>query len=538
MSLRFGNGWCGHRPVTALLLVASASLSFWTVVRAGDGALSRTILFADDHNVLYRPGTERVLVPLRRYAGNPLIKGKEKPWEVAIAWSSVYRNPDTGHYQIWYQAFAGEAAQDRTRRCTVCYAESEDGIHFKRPNCDLYDFNGIKDTSIVLVSNGGTSDRYGVSVVVDPRESNPARRYKMAYFDFTRENGREYPGLNVAFSPDGVHWSKHPHGPLSRASYGRYGASLPFQDDPNRPWDLPLSMADALDVFYDPLRQVFAIYGKMWIDGPDGRMYWKHAMGRIESKDFTEWTKPQLVLTPDERDPGWVEFHTAPVGFYQGLYFSPLQILDRKTGGGVVDIELATSRDGLRWERPFRKELWLARSSGDRFDSGAIFVCPQAVVLEDEVRFYYGAYSQGATGSDDSRLASGIGLATMARDRFAGLRPVPQSDLPALNKTVQNIGQITLKPIDFSRITSLTLNADASCGAIRVELLDAEGKRVRGFSKEDALVIRGDSLHHPVRWHSPAGFPAGEHMLRLHLESATVYALTLKYSTVEMRNPQ
>ncbi len=522
----------GLRSLRLSLALVSGAASLPLLSQAApdpnDRPSSHTILFVDDHDVLYRSGTRRVLQPLKRFAGNPILKGGDRPWEAAIAWMSIYRNPDTGHYQLWYQAFAGDVTQDRTRRCTVAYAESEDGIHFTRPGLGLFDFNGIKDTSIVLVANGGTSDRYGASVVVDPRDPDPKRRYKMAYFDFTRDQGREYPGLNVAFSPDGIHWTKHSQGPLSRAAYGDYGEPVPFEDETNRPWAVPLSMADALDAFYDPPRQVFAIYGKMWIDGPDGRMYWKHAMGRIESKDFTEWSQPRLVLTPDEQDPAWVEFHTSPVFFYQGLYLCPLQILDRGVGGGVVDIELATSRDGLHWERPFRKPLWLARSQGNQFDSGALFLCPQPIIVGDEMRFYYGAYSQGATGGDDLRLASGLGLATAPLDRFAGLQPVPRSDQPTLKAPLENIGQVTLKPVHLAGTTRLLLNADASAGAVRVELLDAAGKRVRGFSRDDAVPIKGDSLRHPVLWRSQslADLPAGNYLLRLHLENAIVYALT------------
>lgn len=514
---------------TTLLCIGLALCGTARAERADSTSHASTILFVDDHDVLYRPGTRRILVPLKRWPDNPIIKGSEKPWETAIAWTSVYHNPETGRYQLWYQAFAGDVARDKTRRCTVCYAESDDGIHFTKPALNLFDFDGTKETSIVLIANGGRSDRYGVSVVVDPVDSDPKRRYKMAYFDFTRDNGQEYPGLNVAFSPDGIHWTKHPRGPLSRASYGSHGDPLPFQDETNRPWSVPLSMADALDAFYDPPRQAFSIYGKMWIDGPDGRMYWKHAMGRIESKDFIHWSKPQLVLTPDETDPDWVEFHTAPVFFYQGCYVCPLQILNRASGGGTVDIELATSRDGSKWDRPFRKPFWLARNPGNQFDSGSIFLCAQPVVLEDEIRFYYGAYAKGATGGDDYAFATGIGLATMQRDRFAGIETVPQTGQPALGKSLNHIGQVTLKPIPFAGLANITLNADASGGAVRVEILDADGKRLRGFTYDDAIPIKGDSLRHPVRWksHSITQLPAQRYLLRLHLENATVYALSL-----------
>jgi hypothetical protein len=202
-----------------------------------------------------------------------------------------------------------------------------------------------------------------------------------------------------------------------------------------------------------------------------------------------------------------------------------------------VDIELATSRDGLNWQRPFRKPFWLTRSDGNQFDSGAIFLCPQVVSLEQELRFYYGAYSQGATGSDDSKLASGIGLATMMRDRFAGLQAVPHSDQPTLKHPLQNIGQVTLKPIRFGP-SEIIVNADASAGMIRVEILDANAKRIRGFSYDEAIPLRGDSLEHLARWKFRGlnEVAPGEYIIRLHLEKATVYALSLKPS--DKRNEQ
>jgi hypothetical protein len=235
------------------------------------------------------------------------------------------------------------------------------------------------------------------------------------------------------------------------------------------------------------------------------------------------------VLTPDEEDPAWVEFHTSPVFFYSGVYFSPLQILDRATQGGVVDIELATSRDGLNWQRPFRRPFWLARSEGGKFDSGAIFLTAQPVVLDDEIRFYYGAYSHGATGGDDMKLTTGIGLATLPRDRFAGLQPVPRSDQPTLKTPLEKVGQVTLKPLDLTGVKRLELNADAAGGEVRAEILDGEGKRVRGFCREDAMVVTGDSLRHSLRWQacSITNLPSGSYMLRLHLHNATAYALTI-----------
>jgi hypothetical protein len=496
--------------------LASALPLCSSAVTAADPSSPRgTLLLVDDHHVLYRPGTRRVLQPLRRYPRNPRIAGRDKPWEIAIAWSSVHRDPTSGRYQLWYQAFAGPAAREKTHRCTVCYAESADGLTWHKPALSLHRFNDVKDTNIVLLANGGTSDRYGVSVVVDPRDPDPDRRYKMVYFDFVTHNGREYPGMCVAFSPDGVHWTKHPDGPVLRASYGNPGEEVPYRDDPKRPWAVPLSISDATDVFYDPRLGVFAAYGKCWIDGPDGRIYWKHAACRSQSSDFVHWDPPQLVMTPDEHDPRHVEFHTTPVFYHAGVYFAAPQILNRSERGGVMDVELAISRDGINFQRPFRKPFWLPRSDGDAFDSGSLFTNSSPVMLADEMRFYYGGYSQGATGADDSKQVSGIGLATLPRDRFASLEPIA------------DVGQVTLKPIELSGVSAITLNADASGGSVIAELLDAGGYRVRGFTRETAVPITGDSLRHPVQWAGTSlrELPSGAYMLRLVLQRAKLFGV-------------
>jgi hypothetical protein len=140
------------------------------------------------------------------------------------------------------------------------------------------------------------------------------------------------------------------------------------------------------------------------------------------------------------------------------------------------------------------------------------------VYLEREFRFYYGGYSGGATGGDDYSFESGIGLATIGRHRFVGIHPIDR------------IGQITWRPLDLSRIEGLSLNADAAQGVIRVEVLNAAGLRVRGFPREDASPLTDNSLVLTPTWQgrTVAALPPGRYLLRLHLENASVYALTLQ----------
>ena len=178
-----------RRIATCVLVVAC--LSCFAV------ANEQTILFVDDADILYRAGSERKIQPAQKRA-QPVI-ADAKPWELAIGYCSVHRRPDTGEYQAWYQAYAGGRAKDPTRRVVLCYATSRDGIVWEKPDLDLFDFNDQKKTNIVLVGNGGRSVNYGAAVVHDESEKNPQRRYKLAYWDFVDVEGKQVPGLCVAF---------------------------------------------------------------------------------------------------------------------------------------------------------------------------------------------------------------------------------------------------------------------------------------------------------------------------------------------------
>lgn len=502
----------------------------------------QTLMFIDDHDVLYRSGTTRILNPAKRRSEKAVIS-QTKPWEVAIGWTSVYRDPETGKYQLWYQAYAGKRAGDKRLECVVCYAESVDGIQFTKPDLNLFPFKDQQATNIVLIGNGGYGDRYCNSVLVEPDEREPGRRYKMAYYDWVKDGDREYPGLCAAFSPDGIHWTKHPKGPLYRTSYGARGILPPYADEDGyretpvkdkplrKTWFYPLVMADAVDVFFDPPRAEYVIYAKMWMDSPSGGAAWKHGMGRIASKDFLSWTRPEFILAPDDKDSADAEFHTSPVFYYNRRYVCLNQIFYRKLKG-AIDIELMTSKDGIVWDRHFRERQFLGRSEAGQFDSRSLFTNSTPVILDDEIRFYYGAYNQSPVGGVKSAPGerSGVGFASIPRDRFAGIRPVAKSDQPTLRTPLENIGQVTLKPVDLAGCREITVNADAAGGSVRIELLNEEGYRVRGFSSDDALPLQGDSLRHKVAWKDQTidMLPAGRYILRIHLENATLFAVSFK----------
>lgn len=524
-------------------------------------SLPRTLLFVDDEDILYRSGTEKQVEPLKKFLGNPVI-APDRPWEGMIGWMSVYRNPETGKFQLWYQAYNEKRTEDKRLRSVVAYAESEDGKTWVKPNLGLFPFYETAETNIVMIgAPNGYGDRYCNSVVVTPWDPDPARRYKMLYYDWDPDDSNNVgAGTRVAFSPDGIHWTKADK-MVVKTSYGAKGRQMPFEGESiyletpakngrvNKSWLVPLTMSDAQDVFYDHLKKRYVSYGKMWMQGPDGGSHWKHGMGRIESVDFLHWSKPQFIIGPDENDAPQLEYHTSPAFLYNDQYLSLNQILNRSAG--TMDIELMTSRDGIRWERPYREDYILGRGTGAVFDAATLLTNANPILVGEEVYFYYGGYRGTAIGGvglaeqkeGSSDYHSGIGLATMPRDRFVAIAPDSEISLrnsrkvnketvgtkaPELPKP-NTIGQITLKPLDLSKVRGMTLNADAAGGSLRVEILNEDGFRVRGFSKDDALAVTGNGLNQKVAWQEKdlSQLKPGRYMIRIHLDKAKLYACTL-----------
>mgnify|MGYP000978267705 CR=1 FL=1 len=503
------------------LILATAALVLAAPLHAATAP--STLLFVDDHDVLYRSGTKRVFHPAKRFAGNPVI-AQDKPWELTISYNSVYRDPATGKYQLWYQALSAKSPE----LASVCYAESMDGVKWIKPELGLFSFDGQK-TNMVL---DGEKGHYGASVLVDPRDPDPERRYKMAFYRVAEVEGRETMGLAVAFSPDGIHWKVHPKVPLLTGSYGKR-LDPPFADEVLEDRGIPLSVSDVIDVMYDEPRGVYAIYSKTWLDTPDGKSIWKRGVVRTESKDFVNWSTPQLVIQPDEFDGTGIEYRPpigkvhpnrrgvqlrgGPVFFANDVYFSLLQKMDGETTG-QMPCELAISRNGLDWNRPFRKEDFIpVDADKDKFDGGCLWTNSTPVYLEDEIRFYYGGYS-GLWNGDLFRSPSGIGFASIRKDRFAGIRPM------------EDIGQVTLKARDLSGVEEILLNANAEQGTVKVEILTDGGFRVKGFTKDDAVALTGDKRDLKAAWKDAklSDLPSGKYWIRIHLDQAEVFACTLR----------
>ena len=111
---------------------------------------------------------------------------------------------DNNKFKMWY---SGKSEADGNG--LVCYAESQNGIFWTKPDLNQVEFKGTRKNNIVNLPG---QEIYGVSVIKDENDLDPGRRYKMIY-EHRDENGRvarrfgkRRLSIRTATSPDGIDW--------------------------------------------------------------------------------------------------------------------------------------------------------------------------------------------------------------------------------------------------------------------------------------------------------------------------------------------
>lgn len=118
--------------VTLLLVVSS-----WTASAPPITVGTARQLVLDDHLIASQLNVSRQIHPARKHPANPVLEPTE-PWEgdTAILFGSAIRDGD--RYRMWYYAGGN-----------VGYAESEDGLRWRKPNLGVIAHQG-RDTNLVV----------------------------------------------------------------------------------------------------------------------------------------------------------------------------------------------------------------------------------------------------------------------------------------------------------------------------------------------------------------------------------------------------
>src|SRR5690606_31844381 len=135
-------------------------------------------------------------------------------------------------------------------------------------NLGIIDYQGSTDNNIIL-QNYGFHDLYSPSVIKDNEDPDPSKRYKMIWWDFPLGGeGYQDDGMCVAFSPDGIHWTKYVGNPVLNAK------------------KIEHSISDVMMVMHDKNTGKFVAYTKGWAEPwPAFRQ-----IVRTESSDFIHWS--------------------------------------------------------------------------------------------------------------------------------------------------------------------------------------------------------------------------------------------------------
>jgi hypothetical protein len=342
-------------------------------------------------------------------------------------------------------------------------------VNWEKPKLGVFEFRGSRDNNIVLAAVQHGGNWFGHSVIKDDVDSDPSRRYKLMFWDQTPPDG-EY-GFFVAFSPDGIRWTRHSKTavlPLSRS--GDTGAAM------WSPWQKQFFFFHKSPI--TPIRKV----------------------ARSISKDFIHWEDGRLVLEPDQLDQPDTEFYGMSVFPYADRYLGLIWVFH--TYIQRIDVQLASSFDGISWHRAVHRRIFLPLGyqrneySGQSFDSEMIFPATQVVPFGDRLMLYYSGFNRTHNFFNNQ---SGIGLMTLRMDGFVSL---DAADTP---------GVVVTKPFVLDGTRLLVNVEEVSRGVkdagIRAEIQDERGTVLPGFDV-DSSEVRGMGIREGLAWKGRADLSA------------------------------
>jgi hypothetical protein len=462
-------------------------------------------LFIDDHEIERMDGLRRVVNQPEKHPANPVL-GPDRPWEnMASVYGTTLFDDVVGRFRMWYLVGCpsdGEFSDEATsalhplpQTTRVGYAESSDGVTWVKPELGQVEFRGSRANNLLAL---GRQNAEGISVLVDAHEPDPARRYKALFWDHAADGAwvhpelqrvlwreTEHDGAYLAWSADGIHWTHAPYNPVIEAY-----------------------MDTSQNLLWDPARQRYVAFSRFGF----GRK-----VARSESADFVNWTQPELVLECDEADGPQAQFYGIAVEIYQGIYIGMVWVY-REGTDGTIDTQLASSRDGIHWERVGDRQTFIPLGSPGTWEDGMARAAERVIARGDRLFIYYGGVQGPHTGPRFPKVERthrpAIGLAVLRRDGFVSLDAGDEEGYALTKAFALPAG-------------ALHLNANAAGGSVVAALCSEGGEPLAGF--EASRPVRGDKLDATVSWPGGAGPPVGQTVrLRLAARRAKLYAYWLE----------
>ena len=440
-------------------------------------------LFVDDFWIDRADGARR---RLHRPTARDTAIAIDRSWERGgVSYLNTF--PDEGKFRGWYRCDPVDLRGSDDESITA-YAESDDGIHWHKPDLGVLEFEGSKSNNLVWMGPGINLAPF--------RDDNPNARDDERYKAIVRVK-RE---LFALASPDGIRWRKMREEPIL--------TEWPF---------------DSLNIpFWDTWRGEYVAYTR----GVAGnRPVPRRTCAGYAGRHPTTSSTGRCSSTSTPALPQWSSSTPTPASSTSGapgIYLMfPSRFVDmtaspRPTGPagtGVDDAVFMSSRDGLQVRPQLHggaRPAWVwTRKTGTSAasTSSAAFFTHRP----EEMSIY------GMEHKD---------LPTMRIRRYA----LRTDGFVSVNAGYSG-GEFTTHPLVFDG-SELEINYSTSAvGSVRVELQDAEGRPQPGLTLDDSAEIFGDEIEGTARWNGNASLAAlawKPVRLRFALRDADLYAFRFR----------
>lgn len=442
-------------------------------LRVGD----RKQLFIDRRFIARDEGVTLAMNPAQKLG---LVLDSKEPWERGTG--GYFRViEDGGKFKMYYGAFVATGHG-------LGYAESDDGLHWTKPSLGLVDVNGSKANNLIYADNA-----IDATIMVDPRDV-PERRYKMFRSLLSDDPARA--GVYASYSADGLHFTEA-------------GRVLPM-------WPETSLIAD-----WDARIGKYVVFLRVFVRNHENQ----RRVGRIETDDLLKpWpyrpTDPLLsppspenipaVLSVDDKDNPYCDIYTNAACLYpfaQDVYlmfpaafrhFAPSREpwfrFEPGNDYGLVEVQMAVSRDGIHWDRPDRRP-YFPMGLPDEWDRWLGMMGVGLIRRGNSLYQYYWSsgrmHDGGILRPEYDRsvpLKGGIGALRQRLDGF-------------MSADFSYTGGTLTTPLLVFDGSHLRLNIDAGAmGTAFVEIRDPQGRPIPGFALADCEEIGGNFLDTPVRW--------------------------------------
>lgn len=413
--------------------------------------MPHTILFFDDQRLSQRANMQRRIGRAIRIEESTF---RDPEYETQWAYPSVFFDSGSGKWRMTYLGFPQPGSSHKR---VALLAESEDRIHWQR-----------RDTTAEL----DLPDRQAMNQVlplkefcewpacyVDPRAPAEERIKGLVVF----HPSKHFVESRLWVSPDGLHWTCK-----EGVQWQKSGP------DPG------------VHTFWNEVSESYCITTRP--DWSDRRI------AIFETRDWEHFTDPELVMQADALDEPLTEPYGMPVIPYHGYYIGLLWLFHcvpyvegsspHKFIDGRVDCQLAYSLNGRHWQRTLREPL-IPNGAPGAPDAGAVY--PASCVLADNGDI--DLYASSCT-CQHGRIPAGSGSIAAYRLRRDGW---------VFLESRAGVGLVGTRSV-FWQGGELEINVACPDGEARVQLTDARGIPLEGYTFEDALPFAGDDRAWIPQW--------------------------------------